>query len=120
MAKYLNPEDATQEAAIKSANSGTDDMIGTVNDKHKKTMEALAEKSAAARAERDRLRRNRHTVAVLKVIGSLAACGLLVYAWIAYLADSVVVAPLLILFAFVAGYNVGGHPRVFMPWRFRR
>ena len=119
MAKNLN-EDAAREAGINSANSGPDDMIGTVNDKHKKTMEALAEKSAAAKAERDRLRRNRNISAALQVAVSLILCYLLTAAWLDNLADSVVVAPLLFLFAFNAGYNVGGHPRVFAPWRFRR
>ena len=112
--------DAATMAATNPEIPGTDEIIGTVNDKHARTMADLEARTEKARQERERLQRVRNCTAVLKVVASLGICGLLFYAWLCSLVAPVVVAPLLILFAFVAGVNVGGHPRVFMPWRFRR
>ena len=112
--------DAATMAATNPEISGSDEIIGTVNDKHTRTMADLEARTEMFRQERARLQRVRNFTAVLKVLGSLTACCLLFYAWLCYLVSPIVAAPLLILFAFIAGVNVGGHPRVFMPWRFRR
>lgn len=114
-----NIEAATM-AATNPEISGTDEIIGTVNDKHTRTMADMEARTEMFRKERERLQRVRNCTAVLKAVASMGICGLLFYAWLCSLVAPVVVAPLLILFAFIAGINVGGHPRVFMPWRFRR
>ena len=120
MAKNIINTCVAAEAATNHENPGTDEIIGTVNDKHSRTMADLEARTEKARQERARLQRVRNCTAVLKAVASMGICGLLFYAWLCSLVAPVVVAPLLILFAFIAGVNVGGHPRVFMPWRFRR
>lgn len=120
MAKNITNTCVATMAANNHENPGADEIIDTVNDKHYRTMADLEARTEKARKEQARLRHVRNFTAVLKAVASMGICGLLFYAWLCSLVAPVVVAPLLILFAFIAGVNVGGHPRVFMPWHFRR
>lgn len=112
--------DAATMAATNPEISGTDEIIGTVNDKHTRTMADLEARAAKARQEKDRLRRARKIRAILNVIGSAALCIAWAYVWWAGMADPAVAVIMLCVLMFNMGHTVGGHPRVFMPWRFRR
>lgn len=120
MAKYLNPEDAVQEAAVKAAcapeNPDTGDMFGAVNKNHERTMNRLAGKAEAKRAEIAKANRQRRIIAIVRAICSVMLCVLLCTAWCINLAAPVVAAPLMALSAFDAGMIVGRNPRIFTPW----
>ena len=85
--------DAATMAATNPEISGSDEIIGTVNDKHTRTMADLEARTEMFRQERARLQRVRNCTAVLKVIASMGICGLLFYAWLCSLVAPVVVAP---------------------------
>lgn len=118
--KYLNPEDAAQEAAVKASlnpeNPGSDDMLGAVNENHERTMNRLAGKAEAKRAEIAKAKRQHRIVALVRAICSVILCGLLCAAWCNDLAAPIVAAPLMALLAFDAGMIVGRNPRIFTPW----
>ena len=121
--KYLKPEDAAQEAALKATtnpdNSDTDAMVDAVNKNHERTMNRLAGKAEAKRAEIAKAKRQQRIVALVRAVCSVILCVLLCAAWCNNLAAPVVAAPLMALSAFDAGMIVGRNPRTFTPWLLR-